>query len=293
MRELEEKTGATIVSSIDPCFGACGLAEEQARQIKADLIVHLGHSQFFSPEIATIFVPLSYALEEKKLKELVANSVQILKKNSVKKISLCTTIQYLEYLPLLKKEFEKKGIKAETAKGKNLAEGQLLGCNYSGVSKNADATVFFGDGLFHALGIAFSSKNSVFIMNPLGNEVKELSGEKDLFLRKRFALIEKAMNAEKIGIILSSKKGQFRLQKVLELKALVERHKKKAFLFIADFVKPDFLLGIDADAFVCTACPRIAIDDASAFKKPLLNPSELKIALGEKKFEDYEIEEFF
>ncbi len=147
--------------------------------------------------------------------------------------------------------------------------------------------------MFHALGIAFSAKNRVFIINPLGNEVKELSGEKELFLKKRFALIEKAMNAEKIGIILSSKKGQFKMQKALELKALAERHGKKAFLFVADLVKPDYLLGIEADAFVCTACPRIAIDDASAFKKPLLNPSELKIALGEKSLEEYEIEEFF
>ncbi|HLD58634.1 MAG TPA: diphthamide biosynthesis enzyme Dph2 [archaeon] len=292
-QELQNKTNATIVSTIDPCFGACGLAETEAKQINADLIVHLGHSRFFSPETKTIFVPLSYLLESKKLKELASNSVQILKKNSVKKISLCTTLQYLEYLPLLKKEFEKSGIKAETAKGKNLSEGQVLGCNYSGVSKNTDAVVFFGDGLFHALGIAFSSKNRVFTMNPMNNEVKALEGEKELFLKKRFALIEKAMNAEKIGIILSGKKGQFKMQKALELRELVEKHKKKAFLFIADLIKPDYLLGIDADAFVCTACPRIAIDDASAFKKPLLNPSELKIALGEKTFEEYEIEEFF
>ena len=292
-QELQNKTNATIVSTIDPCFGACGLAETEAKQINADLIVHLGHSRFFSPVTKTIFVPLSYLLESKKLKELASNSVQILKKNSVKKISLCTTLQYLEYLPLLKKEFEKSGIKAETAKGKNLSEGQVLGCNYSGVSKNTDAVVFFGDGLFHALGIAFSSKNRVFTMNPMNNEVKALEGEKELFLKKRFALIEKAMNAEKIGIILSGKKGQFKMQKALELRELVEKHKKKAFLFIADLIKPDYLLGIDADAFVCTACPRIAIDDASAFKKPLLNPSELKIALGEKTFEEYEIEEFF
>lgn len=291
--ELQEKTGALAVSTLDPCFGACDLAENAAKQIGADLIVHFGHSQFYSPEVQAIFVPLEYELDNKKLKKLAADSANFLKKNSIKKISLCSTVQYLGFFDLLKKEFEKKGIAAETGKGKNVSQGQVLGCNYSGVSKDADAVVFFGDGLFHSLGIAFSSKKRVFIMNPIEGEIKELEGEKELFLRKRFALIEKAMGAQKIGILLSGKKGQFRMQKALELKELIERHKKQAFIFTADLIKPDYLLGIEVNVFVCTACPRIAIDDASAFRKPLLNPSELKIALGEKTLEEYEIEEFF
>ncbi|MDD5163361.1 MAG: diphthamide biosynthesis enzyme Dph2 [Candidatus ainarchaeum sp.] len=291
--ELQKKTGITAVSSIDPCFGACDLAEQQARQVGADLIVHFGHSQLCNTEIPTIFVPLNYELEEKKLKGLAANCSEILKKNSIKKISLCSTIQYLGFLDFLKKEFEKKGFEVEIGKGKNISAGQVLGCNYSGISKGNDAIVFFGDGLFHALGIAFSQKNRVFTMNPLNNEIKELAQEKDLFLKKRFALIEKAIDAKKIGILMSCKKGQFRLQKALELKAMIEKHHRGAFLFSADLIRPDYLLGIDVDTFVCTGCPRIAIDDAGSFKKPLLNPDELKIALGEKKLEEYETEKFF
>jgi 2-(3-amino-3-carboxypropyl)histidine synthase len=291
--ELEKKTCATVFLSIDPCFGACGLAEQQAKQIGADLIVHLGHSQFYAPEIPTFFVPLEYELGNKKIKKLAWDCSVLLKKSGIKKISLCSTIQYLQFLDFLKKEFEKKGLAVEISKGRNVSAGQVLGCNYSGISKNSDAIVFFGDGLFHPLGISFSSKKLVFTMNPLSGETKELSGEKEFFLRKRFALIEKAMDAKKIGILISSKKGQFGLGKALELKEMIEKHHKQAFLFTGDLIKSDYLLGIDIDAFVCTGCPRIAIDDAGAFKKPLLNPSELKIVLGEKKFEDYEMEEFF
>jgi 2-(3-amino-3-carboxypropyl)histidine synthase len=39
------------------------------------------------------------------------------------------------------------------------------------------------------------------------------------------------------------------------------------------------------DAFVNTACPRIAIDDAVRYSKPLITPFELEVALGEKKWE--------
>ncbi|MDD5148307.1 MAG: diphthamide biosynthesis enzyme Dph2 [Candidatus ainarchaeum sp.] len=291
--ELQKKTSALVVSTLDPCFGACDLAENAAKQVGADLILHFGHSQFYSPEVPTIFVPLGYELENKKLKELASRAAELLKKSGIKKISLCSTIQYLDFFGLLKKEFEKKGIAIEIPAGKNASPGQVLGCNYSAVSRQADAVVFFGDGLFHPLGIAFSSKKRVFIINPLEAEAKELAGEKELFLKKRFALIEKAMPAQKIGILLSGKKGQFKMQKALELKELIEKHRRQAFLFTADLIRPDYSLGIEVDAFVCTACPRLAIDDASSFRKPLLNPSELEIALGEKTFEEYEIGEFF
>ena len=39
------------------------------------------------------------------------------------------------------------------------------------------------------------------------------------------------------------------------------------------------------DAFVNTACPRIAIDDSVRYAKPLITPFELEVALGEKKWE--------
>ena len=290
-KELEEKTGALVVSRIDPCYGACGLNEEMAGQINAGLIVHIGHSQFFSPKIETVFVPLEYELDTKKLEDGINECAKLLKKNKIKAVSLCSTIQYTKYLEGIKKKFGKKGITVEIGQGKKLEKGQVLGCNYSGAKDKAEAILFFGDGLFHPLGIAFSSKKKVFVLNPMDNEAKELAGEKDMFLRRRFGIIQQAMTAETIGIIASTKKGQFRMQKALELKDMIERHNKKAFLFIGDLVKPDYLLGLEIGAFVCTACPRIGIDDASSYKKPMLTPSELKIALGEKKVEDYEIEE--
>jgi 2-(3-amino-3-carboxypropyl)histidine synthase len=59
-----------------------------------------------------------------------------------------------------------------------------------------------------------------------------------------------------------------------------------------DNISPDLLLAyMDLDAFVVTACPRVAIDDANMYKKPLLTPKELEIVLDIRKWEDYEIDE--
>ena len=73
---------------------------------------------------------------------------------------------------------------------------------------------------------------------------------------------------------------------------MLEESGREAFLILLDDVSPNLLLPfIDIDAFVMTACPRIAIDDSKMYKKPLLTPPELEIVLGKRKWEDYEIDE--
>ena len=47
----------------------------------------------------------------------------------------------------------------------------------------------------------------------------------------------------------------------------------------------------DFDAFVSTACPRVAIDDAMKFKKPVLTPIEFEILLGERDWNNYEFDQ--
>lgn len=43
----------------------------------------------------------------------------------------------------------------------------------------------------------------------------------------------------------------------------------------------------DLEAFVEISCPRISTDDQERYRKPVLNPEEVMIALGKKRWEDY------
>ncbi len=52
-----------------------------------------------------------------------------------------------------------------------------------------------------------------------------------------------------------------------------------------EIIGPDLIDFYPVDAFVNTACPRIAIDDAVRYRKPLITPFELEVALGEKQWE--------
>ena len=41
-----ESEGFTVFLSVEPCFGACDLREHEARMLKCDVILHIGHSDF-------------------------------------------------------------------------------------------------------------------------------------------------------------------------------------------------------------------------------------------------------
>jgi len=93
------------------------------------------------------------------------------------------------------------------------------------------------------------------------------------------------------GIIVSRKIGQERMGLATDLKALAEKHDRQANIFLMDLVSPDLLEGYRVDAWVNTACPRIAIEDVLQYKQPILTPQEFEVVLGERAWKDYLFDE--
>jgi 2-(3-amino-3-carboxypropyl)histidine synthase len=111
-------------------------------------------------------------------------------------------------------------------------------------------------------------------------------------LRQRFGLIMAADKAHSFGILIGEKPGQMRRSMALRLKRLLEKHGKKGYLLALEHVGPELIDFYPVDAFVNTACPRIAIDDSVKYAKPLLTPFELEVILGEKQWEEgYQFDE--
>ena len=62
---------------------------------------------------------------------------------------------------------------------------------------------------------------------------------------------------------------------------------KTACLFALKEVLPEALLEFPTvDAYVNTACPRISLDDASKFRKPVLTVNEFRVVSGELSWEN-------
>src|SRR5581483_2228428 len=101
-------------------------------------------------------------------------------------------------------------------------------------------------------------------------------------------------DARTFGVLASSKQGQLRWNMATALKKRIERRGRKAYLILLKQFSPDYLINFrHLDAFVSTACPRVAIDDYGRYPKPIVTPIELEIALGDRPLEDYRLDEIY
>lgn len=285
---IEKNTDATVIISADPCFGACDVSDSKMKGM-VDLIIHYAHTPLpLKYETPVYFVE---AFSNIDVKPILKNSIEILKDYS--KIGLVTTTQHLHLLNEIKDYLEDNGKEVVLGSSKNTRKGQVLGCNFSSI-KNLDADVylFIGSGSFHPLGVHLFTKEKVIALDPYNNEIREMDEFADKILRIRFARITKAKSAKKWGIIVSSKEGQYRMKLAKDIKKQLEDENLESHILLLDNINPDALLPyMDLDAFVVTACPRIAIDDSKMYKKPLLTPQELEIVLNKRKWENYQLDE--
>jgi 2-(3-amino-3-carboxypropyl)histidine synthase len=218
--------------------------------------------------VKTLYIPCSSKKDaipsvKKALKDL----------REFKRIGLITTSQHLNQLDAVKKLLEKEGFEAVIC-------GQVLGCNQSKAKSSedkVDAFLFIGSGRFHPLGVAMKTNKKVVLCNPYSGESDEISDvEKGEWKKKQKKRLMRAAPAEVFGVLVSTKQGQFHLERAMELKEKIEKFGRKAFLFAGESITPPNTLGFDVGAWVNTACPRL-VDDY--FEKPVINPDELEILI--------------
>ncbi len=280
--EIEEKTGAGVVISGNPCFGACDVDTVLAESV--DILFHFGHSGM-GKHSNVIFI------EARSNVDVIPAARKAIPLLKTRKVGLITTVQHVHKLDdvcNLLNEHEKECVVGRGDR-RVAYPGQVLGCNFTAARVDCDEFLYIGSGVFHPLGIAIATGKRVIAADPYLDTAMEVSpGE---FLRKRGGYIAKAMYAAVFGIIVSTKSGQNRMELALRLKSLAQKHGKECFIIEMDLVTPDQLLAFKADAYVNTACPRITIDDAGRFHAHVLTPQEFECALGERGIEDLEMDE--
>ena len=275
-----KKEGIETIIAGDPCWGACDLALDAKGD--ADCLVHIGHTPVTKEE-NVIYIPYRKDIG----KDVLIRAADQLK--NYKSVSITTTIQHAHQTEELAEELKKLGVNAVVGQGSERTPepGQVLGCTYA-AAKNADAeaNLFIGTGVFHAIGVSLATGKPTFALDPYADGIlQEVSADK--LLRKRFVQIEKAKQAKNFGILLSSKSGQNRKELAEHLASL---HENAAVILIREISEMQ-LRNLGFDAYVNTACPRLALDDQARFPMPLLSPKEFEIVLGIRDWEDYEIDE--
>jgi 2-(3-amino-3-carboxypropyl)histidine synthase len=288
VESLSKETGAEVILSGDSCYGACDLASRQTSELDADLLVHYGHTPFVETDIPVLYVEARIPVD---VAALVKAALPLM--DGWRCVALATTVQHAHQLGEVADALRAAGKEPYTGKGggKTPLDGQVLGCMYAAataVPAEVDGFLFVGGGNFHPLGLALSSGKPVVIANPYNGTVTPL-GDSELMqlAKRRAAAIAYAKNAKRIGILVSSKPGQAAMEMARGVRDKLNARGISAFLIYLDEVKPQTLENFsEADAFVDTACPRIALDGVPGVARPILTLPEVSVLTGDRTWED-------
>src|SRR5665648_749472 len=265
--ELERETGCKIIVSGNPCFGACDIDETLLQHV--DILLHFGHAPLE-------FIDKVEFIEVRSNVDVMPVLKIALPMLAKERIGVLTTVQHVHMVDEVCKYLIREGkvpvtcevndVSAASATSKTYTDdlrirypGQLLGCDFSAARISCDEYLYIGGGEFHPMGVAIATGRRVLVADPMVN--KAWFVDTDRIMRQRFAAITRAQDAACFGIIVSTKRGQFRFGVAQEMVKLARDSGRDAYLISMDLITPEQLLAFGADAFVSTACPRVAVDD--------------------------------
>ncbi len=214
----------------------------------------------------TIFIPAKAIIDIKQLIEKIKEQFKD------QKIGLIAAVQFLDYLQELKKECSN-----------TIIGGQIIGCNVSNALKikdKVDCFIFVGSGEFHPLEVALKTNKPVYMANPITSEIVQIQDAKIESIKKqRRGKLLKFISAGTVGMLVSTKPGQYKLRYAQELKKRFSKEfkindckikPKKSYIFIFDTLRAEELENFSTvECWINTACPRIE-------GKSIINLEDLK-----------------
>lgn len=126
------------------------------------------------------------------------------------------------------------------------------------------------------------NKSQFYTYSP-GDKVSEkVTVNLNKALMKRYYLIERAKDANIVGIVAGTL-GVSRYREMIEhLKVLLRKAGKKSYTFVVGKINPAKLANFaEVDVFVLVSCPESSIFDQSEFYRPIVSPLEMEIACNQ------------
>lgn len=103
-------------------------------------------------------------------------------------------------------------------------------------------------------------------------------------LMKRYYAIERAKDANVVGILVGTLGVADYLSVIQQLKETIHRAGKKSYMFAMGKLNVAKLANfLEIDIFVLIACPENSLLDSSEFYKPVVTPFEMEVACNKKR----------
>uniref|UniRef100_A0A1I7XTB8 2-(3-amino-3-carboxypropyl)histidine synthase subunit 1 n=1 Tax=Heterorhabditis bacteriophora TaxID=37862 RepID=A0A1I7XTB8_HETBA len=245
-----------------------------------DLLVHYGHS---------CLVPIQYTENIHMLYVFVnidinlTHFIDCLKSNFMpgRKIALVSTIQFIPSLQSVRKCLSDSGLVLELPQCRPLSPGEVLGCTSPRLNEDVNSIIYLGDGRFHLESVMIHNPNiPAYQYDPYSRKLTREFYDFDLMRKNRLESVEIARKSKTFGLIQGTLGRQGNIKIVENLEKKLDSKGKKYMRILLSEIFPDKLDMINqVDCWVQVACPRLSIDWGTQFRKPLLSPYELAIAL--------------
>ncbi|KAJ1644605.1 Diphthamide biosynthesis protein 2 [Coemansia asiatica] len=122
---------------------------------------------------------------------------------------------------------------------------------------------------------------SIFSYDPSQRLLSEQTALGNRHLSRRYVAVQKARDADVIGIVVGTLAATRYIHVVEQLKQMVRRAHKKLYLFVVGKLSMNKLANFaEIEAFVLVACPENSLVDSKEFDRPVVTPYEMMLALS-------------
>ncbi|KAI7831075.1 putative diphthamide synthesis protein-domain-containing protein [Kickxella alabastrina] len=121
----------------------------------------------------------------------------------------------------------------------------------------------------------------VFSYNAQTHCLREESATANRHLSRRYFAVQRAKDADVIGIVVGTVAATRYIAVLQQLKQMVKRAHKKLYVFVVGKMSMVKLANFaEIEAFVLVACPENSLVDGKDFDKPIVTPFEMMLAMS-------------
>ncbi|CAO3652067.1 unnamed protein product [Cunninghamella echinulata] len=120
----------------------------------------------------------------------------------------------------------------------------------------------------------------IYTYNPLSKEGRKETVSVNKMLMKRYFMVQKAKDANTIGIVVGTLGVASYMNIIEHLKRIITLSGRKWYLFVMGKLNVAKMANfMEIDCYVLVACPENSLIDSKEFYRPIVTPFELEIAL--------------
>ncbi|KAM4606775.1 2-(3-amino-3-carboxypropyl)histidine synthase subunit 2 [Polymixia lowei] len=308
--EIERETQAKLYILGDTSYGSCCVDEVAAEHVGADCIVHYGRA-CLSPSKR---LPLMYVFERRPMDlEKCASTFRDLYPDTQSHVIVLYDVNYAhvvdDLVALLSVEYPNIVASTLLLNGDQCCnQGQTAqGQHETGHSDQADDQVVCQFGRRFPLKSGLDIKDyCMFFIGQEGATLRNfmmtwnrcsfcsfdpltMTGQKESVsinraLMKRYYAIERAKDANVVGILVGTLGVADYLTIIQQLKETIHRAGKKSYMFAMGKLNVAKLANfLEIDIYVLIACPENSLLDSSEFFKPVVTPFEMEVACNKNR----------